>query len=949
VWSSSRAGLYVYKPMYMRSTWSVFMLRFERRAVYERARSTASESDRRPVLALDTDGARIPAGLYRLFFERPDWDVNAHRGDGFELVSVDDPAAPWPKVPPQVIRLLGLGLDDLVELKRFYGAISVPPASHEEAVTLESVLGTSLASHEDLVSYFLWASGYRRPHDAHTRVGGPYFEGKTSPARRSPYVTKSEPIMHAVVGDSEPDDRMARYRRGNDERVYMAATIADGILSVMTSPAVRITICNGSGSQLASDEGSIVCRLAPGLYRARFEHGAAVSERLIDHSHESYIDDRGPPYCTPFPYMKAGTVRDPLVSCAKAFSTSTVETCPPLGEPLFESRLFVFLHQRDRRNHAALLPSEPMAILDLDGRRLAMLDMTTCHFDRDLGFVVLAARVEPGTYRLRAMRSCRDLAITVPRNRAAHVFLEQLGRVALEEARVSLVPIEEPYNPVNHEAMECAVAALRTRRRDVPRMLRTLPWSVIDADICLGLAVAHLARRAGDWFLFVRVWRRVRGYVELADVTILDGVAMHEIAQLPPADRHGLLSYMFDQNTSSAPVNGSRSIPHIQAERPPLFHASALLALTHPAHEQFNPHGAFEQASCTPYQDSIWCTWSARAWDERWIEPTVEAMRERHPGHSTRSIARRLRIPASTVERTVHNLERTLPRVNGATVPPQQVQVPGYRSGDVLGRGAHGVVLRATRDSDGIAVALKIVPLQRCEQRAQIVRDLGRVRPWRHRRLLSFTSHGVLAGESSLWLEMELCRESALDQVTVLDEPLQIEQACKMAFEAMEGLEILHASGNVHGNIKPGNLMHRLDGSLALSEAGLAAALYGDADPPQEVLDSTAPFMPAELLTDGLRPLGGGGVNGSPPSDVWSLAATLYFLLTLELPRERFTRQSPLDAALHNPCVPIRERRPELQERLAAWIDRALAREIGERPRDAKALRGELVAALGSG
>ena len=41
---------------------------------------------------------------------------------------------------------------------------------------------------------------------------------------------------------------------------------------------------------------------------------------------------------------------------------------------------------------------------------------------------------------------------------------------------------------------------------------------------------------------------------------------------------------------------------------------------------------AFEQAVKAGYDDSVWCTWSLRWWDEQWIDPTVEQLRRRLGG-----------------------------------------------------------------------------------------------------------------------------------------------------------------------------------------------------------------------------------------------------------------------------------------------------------------------------
>jgi hypothetical protein len=82
-----------------------------------------------------------------------------------------------------------------------------------------------------------------------------------------------------------------------------------------------------------------------------------------------------------------------------------------------------------------------------------------------------------------------------------------------------------------------------------------------------------------------------------------------------------------------------------------------------------------------------------------------------------------------------------------------------------------------------------------------------------------------------------------------------------------------------------------------------------------------------------------------PTTDVWSMAATLYFLLTGEHARD-FEGRDPLAVILRGGVVPLRRRDPSLPEDLAVVIDRALDDEPSRRFPTARefgtALRGAL-------
>jgi serine/threonine protein kinase len=142
----------------------------------------------------------------------------------------------------------------------------------------------------------------------------------------------------------------------------------------------------------------------------------------------------------------------------------------------------------------------------------------------------------------------------------------------------------------------------------------------------------------------------------------------------------------------------------------------------------------------------------------------------------------------------------------------------------------------------------------------------------------------------------------------------------------------------VHRDIKPGNLLVRDDGYVMIGDLGIAKLIDAGSLTETGRAGGTAQFAPREQLLDFKR--------STPASDVWSMAATLYFLLTLDLPREIYSDQSEIEAALDNPVVPIAMRSPELPPPLARCLERALSDDVAARPPDAARFRDELSAAV---
>ena len=666
---------------------------------------------------------------------------------------------------------------------------------------------------------------------------------------------------------------------------------------ITAEATVRIAVYDATRVLRAQGEGEVRAVLPPGLYSVQFEHGGIVDREIVDHDAATELVHAGPEAPSPVPFLGATTSHASYVRCASQASRA--------GAP-GASQLFVFLRRKEPRGEPRALPSEAITIRDVDGRPLDMVARYNAEIDDVHGYVAFSRGVAPGTYRLRAERSRREVAITVPRGRSAQVFIADTGTVRLDELRVALVPVGAAFDPAAPiwRAMESVIAALRTPGATLPAAPRRLLPDAIDDDLCFGIAAAHLLRRAGETATFEAVLERLACHADVPDIALLCSV-------------------------------GRAGAPAATPTAPPLFRQSLILAMTHPALDSsaIPIHSPLARAARTRLHDSVWCTWSARTWDERWIEPTIERLRGQAEPLDVADIARRLALPAATVAATLGTLDATSLVAGGEALACRHVRIPSYAIEHELGHGVRSTVFRATRLSDMRPVAVKVVPLHGVAACTRMLEALHQQRWVEHPSLLTRGARGALAGGTAVWWETELCRGSVLDGLTETDAPLAVSDACRLVLQALAGLEVLHTCGLAHGRVKPENLLLRDDGSLVLSDAALPCEATS--------VEATerghaARFVPYEQVCGDPAP--------HPTSDVWSLAATLYFLLTLEQPRDEYGGQSAADAARDNVIVPIAVRRPDVPPALARCIDRALSVDLAVRPADASAFRAHLVA-----
>ena len=268
--------------------------------------------------------------------------------------------------------------------------------------------------------------------------------------------------------------------------------------------------------------------------------------------------------------------------------------------------------------------------------------------------------------------------------------------------------------------------------------------------------------------------------------------------------------------------------------------------------------------------------------------------------------------------------------------------VAPYQIVDLLGRGGMGTVHRARRLADGKMVALKVMIAKVAvdeHARDMFLREIEITKQLDHPNIVHLLDHG--AKGNLFFFVMDLCPKGSLQNL--LKErrrPLSPEEAVPLTLDALDGIAFAHKRGIVHRDIKPENILLTLAGERTralIADFGLAknfelAGLSGLTA--TGVAGGTPRFMPREQLLHYRY------VN--PVSDLWSIGATLYYVLTGKLPREFPAHRDPIEVVLHGGFIPLRDRDPRLPKDLCEVIDRTLSDEPDRRPQSAEELNVQL-------
>ncbi len=250
-----------------------------------------------------------------------------------------------------------------------------------------------------------------------------------------------------------------------------------------------------------------------------------------------------------------------------------------------------------------------------------------------------------------------------------------------------------------------------------------------------------------------------------------------------------------------------------------------------------------------------------------------------------------------------------------------------------LGEGEMGQIFRARDLSLDREVAIKVVhekisddasQIKKLQQEAQAAARVS------HPNVAHIYSLGFVSGHP--YLVMELATGEDVEARLKAQGRLEEREVLKLAIEITSGLVALHNSKLTHGDIKPANIVISRDGVAKLVDFGLAGTARRSED---GSVRGTPHYLAPELAR---------GQMDTPLSDLYSLGATLYFLLTGKPPFQGKTPEEVIQAKLVAVPVSVGKLAPETSAGMRKIVTRLLARDPDRRYANGEELLGELTA-----
>jgi serine/threonine protein kinase len=257
---------------------------------------------------------------------------------------------------------------------------------------------------------------------------------------------------------------------------------------------------------------------------------------------------------------------------------------------------------------------------------------------------------------------------------------------------------------------------------------------------------------------------------------------------------------------------------------------------------------------------------------------------------------------------------------------PETVLQGRYRIVRQLGQGGMGAVYEAIDQRLDTTVALKETLFSEERLRKQFEREARLLARLHHPALPRVSDHFSEADGQFLVMQF-IPGDDLSEMMNRKRGPFPVNQVLTWADQLLDALDYLHTQDPqiVHRDIKPQNLKLTSRGQIILLDFGLAKGQAGDISrvtTAASIFGYTPNYAPLEQIQ---------GLGTDSRSDLYSLAATLYHLMTGVKPPDALTRAAAVVNGQADPLLRASEANPEISSDLDEVLAKAMAQNREQR------------------
>lgn len=268
---------------------------------------------------------------------------------------------------------------------------------------------------------------------------------------------------------------------------------------------------------------------------------------------------------------------------------------------------------------------------------------------------------------------------------------------------------------------------------------------------------------------------------------------------------------------------------------------------------------------------------------------------------------------------------------------PETILQGRYRILHQLGQGGMGAVYEAVDERLDTTVALKETLFTDERLRKQFEKEARLLARMHHPALPRVSDH--FSENSGQFLVMQFIAGDDLSEMLAHRRgPFPADQVLTWADQLLDALDYLHTQEPpiIHRDIKPQNLKLTARGQVILLDFGLAKGQVSEVSrvtTSASIFGYTPNYAPLEQVQ---------GLGTDVRSDIYSLSATLYHLITGVKPPDALTRAAAIVNGQSDPLMPANEVQQTVSPQLAALLQRGMAQNREQRFSSAAQMRKAL-------
>jgi serine/threonine protein kinase len=259
-----------------------------------------------------------------------------------------------------------------------------------------------------------------------------------------------------------------------------------------------------------------------------------------------------------------------------------------------------------------------------------------------------------------------------------------------------------------------------------------------------------------------------------------------------------------------------------------------------------------------------------------------------------------------------------------------------YALGDMIGQGGMGAVYRGTDTRSGKPVAIKqlkqeLVTSTGDEAIERFRREVDALRRLDHPNIIKLL--GTAKRGADYYIIMEYADAGTLADILRNESPIPVERALQIALDLSDALTRAHRLNIIHRDLKPENVLFITDGTLRLTDFGVA-----------RIGDKTRVTQSGYIVGTGayLSPEACRGLELDARADIWAFGVLLYEMMTRQLPFGGNSPASVITSILVEPLRDPRQLRPDTPPALVMLIQRMLEKDRDKRVGSARLVGAEI-------